>query len=134
MATFLAHIRIHPGQEAAFEETAAQIWEATHREEPGCRRYEYYRTATPGTYYTLGSFDDYEGFITHQVSDHHVAATTVFRGMIADLRLEWLDPVVAASGLAPTEMTEPRADASDMAKMYATRQPAEMQSWWAPLR
>ncbi len=51
MATFLAKITIFEGKEAAFEETARMMWEATHAHEPNCRRYEYWRGAEPRSYY-----------------------------------------------------------------------------------
>jgi quinol monooxygenase YgiN len=136
VATFLAHIQIHPGREAEFERLARDIWTATHASEPQMLRYEYWRGAEPGSYYTLASFDSYSGFIAHQVSDHHVGPTSALRDVIADLRLEWLDPVAGASDhtLVPTEMAERSAEASDLAKRYAQRQPAEVQAWWTSLR
>jgi quinol monooxygenase YgiN len=134
MATFLAHIRVHPGMESEFERIGRELWASTHQHEPAARRYEYFRGAELGTYYTLASFDDYEGFIAHQVSDHHIGATPALRATIAEMHLEWLDPVGDASDLARTEMIEPTASASDLAKSYAERQPAIVQPWWRPQR
>lgn len=130
MATFLAHIRVHPGAEARFETVAATLWQATHANETAVRRYEYWRGAEPNTYYTLGSFDDYPGFIAHQVSDHHMGASAPLRDFIADIRLEWIDPLPDASGLASTEMVVPPDDADTLTLMYFTRQPATVAEWW----
>jgi quinol monooxygenase YgiN len=136
LATFLAHIQIHPGREAEFERLATEIWAATHRDEPMMRRYEYWRGAEPGRYYTLGSFDGYLGFIAHQVSEHHVEPTAALRDVIASIHLEWIDPVGGASdpNLTPTDNAALPDDASDLARRYAQRQPAEPQAWWTPLR
>jgi hypothetical protein len=136
VATFLAHIQIHTGSEAEFERIAADIWTATHRDEPAMRRYEYWRGAEVGCYYTLGSFDGYLGFIAHQVSEHHVEPTAALREVIASIRLEWIDPVAGASdtNLSATDNAPLPSDASPLAHGYARRQPAETQPWWSPLR
>jgi hypothetical protein len=39
MATILAHIRVKPGQEARFEQLAADLYRSTHRSEQAVRRY-----------------------------------------------------------------------------------------------
>ncbi len=130
MATFLAHVRVHPGAEARFEQLAATLYAATHSRETAMRRYEYWRGSQPQMYYTLGSFDDYAGFIAHQVSDHHIAATEPLRNLIADLRLEWVDPLPNASGLTATAMTAPPQGAGAPALVYYSRQPAEVADWW----
>jgi quinol monooxygenase YgiN len=130
MATFLAHIRVNPGCEAQFEAVAATLWRSTHATETAVRRYEYWRGAEPGTYYTLGSFDGYAGFIAHQVSDHHMGASAPLRDLIADIRLEWVDPLRDASGLTPTEMIAPPDDADALTLRYFGRQPAEVADWW----
>ena len=130
MATFLAHIRVHAGREAEFERTAAALWAETHAHEPNVRRYEYWRGASESTYYTLGSWADYPGFIAHQVSDHHTGAGSPLRELIAEMRLEWVDPLPDASGLNPTEMSTAPDDATELAASYYRRQPAEIQHWW----
>lgn len=130
MATFLAHINIHPGREAEFEDVAAKLWAATHEHETAVRRYEYWRGAAPSTYYTLGSFDDYAGFIAHQASDHHTEGGVRLRDLIASMRLEWIDPLPRASGLAATEMTPMPDGTEGLAASYYQRMPAEVQEWW----
>jgi quinol monooxygenase YgiN len=134
MATMLAHIRIHPGMESTFEAVAAELWGSTHAHETGVARYEYWRGAEAGTYYALGSFDGYDGFIRHQVSDHHVAAGVRLKELIAELRLEWIDPVDGSNGLQPTNSSAAPADAGELERSYRTRPAAEVQDWWLPLR
>ncbi len=68
MATFLAHIKVHEGREAEFEILARDLFASTHTSEEQVVRYEYWRGAKPSTYYTHASFDDYLGFLEHQVS------------------------------------------------------------------
>jgi len=128
MATFLAKIKILEGREAAFEATAQEMFEATHKHEPTCRRYEYWRGAEPRTYYCLESFDDYLGFMNHQTSPHHEAPD--FGSMIEEMELEWVDPIQGASDLVATEPQDVPADASDLMKQYAANMPVEKQDWW----
>ena len=134
MATLLAHIRVHPEREAEFEEVAREIHARTHANEPGCRRYEYWRGERPQQYYCLLAFDDYHAFLQHQTSEHHEASTPRFGDLIADMRLEWLDPVDGASGLARSD-PQPVADGADEAIRRAARWfGVEKQAWWQPLR
>jgi quinol monooxygenase YgiN len=132
MATFLAKITIFEGKEAAFEETARMMWEATHAHEPNCRRYEYWRGAEPRSYYCLESFTDYQSFIGHQASPHHEAPD--FGSMLESIDIEWLDPLQGASGLTPTESQAMPDDSSDLMKQYAEGFPVVMQAWWKALR
>jgi quinol monooxygenase YgiN len=134
MATLLAHLRVHPGREPEFEWVAAELWRQTHANESRVRRYEYWRGAQPSTYYTLESFDDFHGFLSHQASAHHEAAAPRLREMLADVRLEWVDPVGDASGLAATAMQPLRPGAHALEVAYHERYPAEVQDWWIPLR
>src|SRR6266508_5704836 len=107
VATALAHIRVHPGMEARFERVAADLYRATHERESAVRRYEYFRGAQASTYYCLLSFDDYHGFLAHQSSPHHEEASAELRELTETIRLEWLDPLQAASPLAPTVVDPP---------------------------
>lgn len=132
MATILAHIKIAAGNEREFEAVIRPLYEATHRLEPDCRRYEYWRGAEPGTYYCLLSFRDFTAFMTHQASPHHEAPD--FARLIERIRLEWLDPVQGASDLSPTERQALPPDASDLMRAYAERMPAEVADWWLGLR
>jgi quinol monooxygenase YgiN len=134
MATLLAHIKVHPGMEARFEAVAASLHAATHGTETRVRRYEYYRGAAPGSYYSLLAFDDFLGFLEHQTSDHHEGASPELGQLIAEFRLEWLDPVGGASGLGSTDMQDLPADADDLTRAYHDLFAADVQAWWKPLR
>ena len=132
MATFLAKIKIYEGKEAEFEEVARMMFEATHRLEPQCRRYEYWRGAEPRTYYCLESFDDFLAFIEHQKSDHHEAPD--FRSLLEHIELEWLDPIQGACDLVPTEAMDLPPDADDFTREKAKGHMVVMQQWWEALR
>jgi quinol monooxygenase YgiN len=134
VATILAHIRVNEGAEQRFEDIARRLYEATHRDESGVRRYEYWRGADPRTYYTLLSFDDFGTFIAHQTSDHHEAASGEFAGVFESFRLEWIDPIDGASDLPSTEAGEVAADADDLTRRYADRFAAQVAEWWSGLR
>jgi quinol monooxygenase YgiN len=134
MATVLAHITVRPGMEARFEDVAAQLHAATHAAESKVRRYEYFRGAAPGSYYSLLAFEDFLAFLDHQTSPHHEQASAELGELIADLRLEWLDPVGPASALAATEMQPLPADADDLTRRYHALFAADIKDWWQPLR
>jgi quinol monooxygenase YgiN len=130
MATILAHIRVKPGTEAAFEDIARRLFSATHDTETGVRRYEYWRGTEPRTYYTLLAFDDFRTFIRHQTSEHHEAASPEIGKVVEALRLEWVDPVQGASDLPPTASQELPVDADELTRTYATRFAAQIADWW----
>ena len=132
MATLLAHLKIKPGKEAAFERIAEEMYRRSHGEEAAVRRYEYWRGAEPGTYYCLESFPDFIGFISHQSSDHHESFD--FGSVLADIRLEFVDPVGSASPLTATEHTPLPPDASELERAYYARYPDIRQDWWLDLR
>ena len=83
MATCLVHMRVKDGQAAAFEAIARDLYEASTGKEPGLRRYEYWRGREPNSYYCLESFDDYAGFIAHEIAPHHEAVGEPIMAMIA---------------------------------------------------
>ena len=134
MATILAHITVRPGMAAEFEGVARTLYAATHDLEPRVRRYEYWRGAEPREYYALIACDDFRGFITHQVSDHHESASPDLGQVIESLRLEWVDPVEGASDLPPTEMQTALPGADDLTRRYTERFAAQIAPWWIPLR
>ena len=134
MATFLAHITVKPGYEADFEAIVAALYVASHTAEPGLRRYEYWRGADPRTYYTHASFDDFGAFLDHQVSDHHESALPKLTEVVESIRLEWVDPIVSASPLVPTDTCPLTDGASEVLARYHDRYAAEIQDWWLPLR
>jgi quinol monooxygenase YgiN len=134
MATILAHIRVKPGEERRFEAVARELHRATHERETAVLRYEYWRGAEEGTYYGLLSFTDNDGFLTHQTSDHHEAASPVIAGLVESVRLEWVDPVADASPLPSTRPTEVPPDAGELWRRYARWFAIEEAGWWLPLR
>ncbi len=134
MATILAHIRVKAGAEARFEELARGLYPATHEQETRVQRYEYWRGAEPGLYYSLLAFDDHLAFLDHQTSDHHEAAAVGLADVIDDIRLEWVDPIVGASPLPPTEAQELPDDADNLTKRYYRFFFPQIADWWGPLR
>jgi len=132
LATILAHIKVYDGKETQFEETIKGLHEATHRLEPHCRRYEYWRGAKPNFYYCLLSFDDFLSFLAHQTSDHHEAPD--FGSLLENIKLEWVDPVQGASDLTSTEPQDVPADADKLTRAYAESHAMTPQEWWAKLR
>ncbi len=106
MVVVLAHITVIVGCEAAFEVAARELAAATLEREHGIRRYEYVRLSEPASYQATLAFDDYDAFIEHQASEHHHVLAGAMRELIAEIRLERVDPVVGCSPLA-TETTEP---------------------------
>ncbi|MDH4172037.1 MAG: antibiotic biosynthesis monooxygenase [Acidimicrobiia bacterium] len=134
MATILAHIRVHPGAESRFEGLARDLYSASHAHETGVREYQYWRGQEPGLYYTLLAFDDHQSFIAHQVSEHHEAAARALGEVIADIRLEWVDPVAGASPLPPTTGQGPPEGASPAVQAATERFAARVAPWWADQR
>jgi quinol monooxygenase YgiN len=134
MATFLAHITVRAGREADFERIVADLYDATHAKEPGARRYEYWRGAAEGTYYTHASFADFLAFIEHQTSDHHESAGPPLEDVLESIRFEWVDPISRASPLVTTEPRSAPDDASAVARKYHERFAVEVQPWWVALR
>lgn len=134
MATILAHISVRPGAEADFEAISRDLYTESHGSEEGLLRYEYWRGAEPGTYYTLLSFQDFRSFIAHQTSDHHEAASPRLGGVITGLRLEWLDPVDGASPLPRTEAQDLSSVSDELTRVYAERFAARIAPWWTSLR
>ena len=134
MATLLAHITVNPGCEARFETIARTLHERTHSLETGVVRYEYWRGAVPGTYYTLLSFFDHRAFIAHQTSDHHEVASPQLGELVANIRLEWVDPIEGAGDLTPTRTQAAPADADELTARYTDRFAAYVAAWWLALR
>lgn len=132
MATLLCHIEINPGKEPEFEAVMKEMYRRTHAEEPNCVRYEYFRGAQPGKYYSLLSFTNSVAFWEHQVSDYHEGFD--FAAMIKSLDMEWLDPVADACPLIATESTNLPEGSSDLLKTAAETYVVAVQSWWKNYR
>ena len=120
--------------ESQFESIARSLYAASHGTEAGLRRYEYWRGQEVGLYYTLLSFDDFLSFIAHQTSDHHETASPAIGAAVADIRLEWVDPIRDASPLVATASQVAPADADELTTLYAERFAARIAEWWGPLR
>lgn len=134
MATLLAHVRIKPGAEARFEQIAADMYRHTHGDEADVRRYEYWRGQEPGSYYCLESFPDLDGFLVHQTSAHHASYGPALREVIAEMTLEWVDPISQSSPLAPTNNVPLKADADDTYRAAHARFESVLAEWWLDLR
>jgi quinol monooxygenase YgiN len=134
MATFLAHILIKEGREADFERIVATLSGATHENEKSVLRYEYWRGAEPRTYYAHASFDDFGAFIEHQTSEHHEAAGPGLKEVIESIHVEWVDPVLTASPLPPTDPQPLPEGSSVLAAKYHESFAVDVQPWWSQLR
>lgn len=133
MATLLAHVTVKPGMEDHWEDLARKVFAATHANEPACRRYEYWRGSDERTYYVMLSFDDFDGFMVHQVADYHHDAG--FSECFESLRLEWVDPIQGAAPLPPSETVATRdPDKSDLWNRYVTNHSADPPAWWSRQR
>ena len=133
MATCLAHIRVKDGKAEQFEAIARGLYEASAGHEPGMNRYEYWRGQEPGSYYCLESFDGYAGFLAHETSAHHEAAAEPIMALIADFRLEWVDPVLGAAPLGTSHEYALGVDASERERLYAEMFPLKLARWWLGL-
>ena len=134
MATILAHISVKTGQETKFENLARTLFGSSHDLESGLLRYEYWRGQEVGTYYTLLSFKTYEDFLAHQISPHHEEAARELGEVIANLWLEWLDPVEGASDLPPAPSSDRSSQMDDSANPDLLRAarlfPVQIGTWW----
>ena len=126
----VARVTIDPTQVAAFESVAGRQWEATHRAEPGCHRYEYVRLVTPGEYLALMEFDDHAAFLRHQASEHHERMTAEMRPYMRQVSLEFGRSVDGAFGVPPGGVTDQSVVDPDAEQRYAARFPAPAFSAW----
>lgn len=124
MLLLQARITVDPERAVEFEALARQLWEATHRGEPGCRRYEYVRLETPGEYLALMAFDDHEAFLVHQASEHHAAiAGGAMRAVVRAVRIEFGQPVDGAFGVVDGADPQPLHVDPALRDHYAERYP-----------
>lgn len=130
MATMLAHIQVKPGREAAFEAVIRPLFTRSHADEAALLRYEYWRGETVGRYYALLAFSDYAGFMAHQDSDHHEAATPLLGDLVAEMWLEWLSPVEGASPLPAFTSAALPSNPSAVMRRYAAMFPMASPDWW----
>ena len=111
MATILAHLEVQPGKEAEWEAIMADMVRQTFEQEEQVLRYEYFKAQKPLHYYCLLSFEDKWAFYLHQASDYHEGHD--FENVLANVELEYLDPVKGANGLPATENPPLPEDASE---------------------
>ena len=131
MATFLAHIKVHEGREAEFEILARDLFASTHTSEEQVVRYEYWRGAKPSTYYTHASFDDYLGFLEHQVSSHHERLAADLRDVI--LAMAWSRLSSAPLRMAPPTGTAGRVDPNPVTNLRKLSGIAKFNSCFHPV-
>ena len=133
MTTLLAHIRIKPDKLTKFEAITQDMVKQTLETETGVTRYEYWKGQEEYFYYCLLSFADKWSFYRHQMSDHHEGHD--FGDVIADIKLEYVDPVEGAGGgLVHTMDPALAADMEDNMKIAQERYPVEIASWWSGRR
>lgn len=133
MATLLAQVTVKSGMEDHWEGIARAVFAATHQHETKVRRYEYWRGSAPRTYYVLLSFDDFDGFMEHQVADYHHNAG--FGDCFEAFSLEWLDPIEGASPLGPsTTSADPDPDRDELWNGYVKNHSEPTPAWWGPRR
>ncbi|SIO20370.1 Quinol monooxygenase YgiN [Parasphingorhabdus marina DSM 22363] len=129
MTTLLAHIKIKPGKAEKWEAIMADMVEKTFETETGVNRYEYWKGQEENFYYCLLSFEDKWAFYRHQISDHHESHE--FADVLADIRLEYVDPVTGAGGgLADTRDPALPDDADEGMAMAQERFPLDIAGWW----
>ena len=133
MSTVLAKAKLKPEFEDFFADIARKVFRSTHANESAVVRYEYYRGTDERTYYVLLSFENFDGFMTHQVADYH--HNVDFMDCFEEFRLEWLDPINGASPLVESE-TEGAVDPSndDLWNNYVKNHSETTPKWWLSLR
>ena len=126
-----AHITVVPGAEAAFEDLARQLSVATHRLEAGVRCYEYMRLAEPRRYLTVLAFDDYEAFIEHQASEHHVVLAGAMVDMMESISLERVDPLLTDTAAEVVSLDTVDDEVLEQRRAhYRRRHPFPAATWW----
>ena len=129
MATILAHLEVHLGKEAEWEAIMADMVRKTFEQEEQVLRYEYFKGQEPLRYYCLLSFEDKWAFYLHQASDYHEGHD--FESVLANVELEYLDPVKGANALPPTENPPLPDDASETLRNTEQVFPILIPGWWA---
>ena len=135
MATLLSYIKVKAGQETAYEDMQAVLYQDTWANEPGCRRYEFFRGPERGEYYALLSFDDFQAFLIHQSSDHHEDFGEKFGKIIEDHWVKWVDPMARCSnGLVPSNPQGAQVGATPLMIENSQTMAIEVPDWWQEQR
>lgn len=129
MISVNARIVVHLDKVEEFETLAAELWEVSHRSEPGLHRYEYLRGTDPGTYLTSMIFADYEAFLFHQASPHHVSYGEQMRPLMASLDVEYAQPVDGTFGRPDVDVAPSDVDPGKV-EYYRERYPEPSSQWW----
>jgi quinol monooxygenase YgiN len=126
-----ARLSVDPDRIEEFESLARELWDATHRLEPRCRRYEYIRLSEPGHYLTNMVFADHDAFVVHQASDHHRAiAGGPMRELIRSLDIAYGRTVAGAFGAPDVPPPGPLLVDEERRALYAARYPpADFTGW-----
>lgn len=107
----------------------ADMVSQTFAHEEQVLRYEYFKGQSPLHYYCLLSFEDKWAFYLHQASDYHEGHD--FESVLANVELEYLDPVKGASDLPPT-LNPPLPDgATDAQRATEAAFPIHIPGWWS---
>lgn len=126
MTTLLCRIKTQPGQEEAFARMQRDMAQSTWEEKP-CRTYETFRAQAENEFYVLMSFDDYPGFVAHQLTDLHLNAP--WGDLIESVDMIWLDPVSGASTLAPSTPVPIETDNPER-REYLKSYSYARAAWW----
>ncbi|MEC7924271.1 MAG: antibiotic biosynthesis monooxygenase [Actinomycetota bacterium] len=133
MSTLLAKAKLKPEFEDFFEDIAREVFQATHDNESAMVRYEYFRGTDDRTYYVLLSFENFEGFMEHQVADYH--HNVDFMDCFEEFRLEWVDPIEGASPLVQSETQGTLDDSrNDRWNQYVENHSEATPKWWLSQR
>ncbi len=129
MTALLAEVTVKPGMETHWEGIARTVWGATHENEPGCLRYEYWRGSKPRHYFVLLIFEDFDSFMVHQVADYHHNAG--FGDCFESFSLQHIDPVTNACGFEPSETaSEPNPKKGEIWNNYVANHSEPTPEWW----
>jgi len=128
MATLLAHLKVRPGKEQAFEDVQKALWQETWQNEPDILRYEHYRGREPGSYYAILAFKDFAKFIAHQTAPYHEEPD--WEGIFESVDLEWLDPIQGSNDLGPTREQDLGQELTERERYYVERSLCTRAAWW----
>jgi quinol monooxygenase YgiN len=71
MLAIVATLKIKPGTEAEFEQTALELVAKVNAHEPGCKLYTLARGTEPQTYFFLERYVDEAAIEAHRATEHY---------------------------------------------------------------